>query len=143
MDTKAKIATGAVVGFVLILIWVFMTAASESQKLGNVPVQATPSASSASERVGVGEEGDVKSSANKTVIATSEASFDALIKASVANDTMGIAQLVLDGRAFAVENGTKVLVIDRTTGARQVRILEGELIGETGWLPMEFVVKTK
>ena len=142
-----KMVLWSVGGFVLFIVVISALAASDKEKLGDVPVQPTTQATTPKqERVGVGDEGYVKSSsgtANKTLIATSEANFDALVKASVANDTIGIAQLVLEGRLFAVEDGTKVLVIDSTVGARQVRILEGELFGETGWLPMEFVVKNK
>ena len=49
----------------------------------------------------------------------------------------------LDDKIFFVKTGTKVLVIDRETFSRQVRILEGENIGRSGWVPFEFIQRAQ
>ena len=65
--------------------------------------------------------------------------LDDYTKAAVNNDTMGMAQMIYDGEGFLASDGTKVLVIDSGLGTRQVRILDGKFIGQSGWVPMEFV----
>ena len=76
-----------------------------------------------------------------SVLRTKEG-FDAYIKAAVNNDTMGMAQMIYDDEGFLAPDGTKVLVIDSDIGSRQVRILAGKFIGQSGWVPMEFVHAT-
>lgn len=60
--------------------------------------------------------------------------FDEIVKADLANDRMGHAKLVMAGRAFLVDDGTRVLVIDREMFKREVRVLEGPTIGQSGWI---------
>ena len=81
----------------------------------------------------------IKGSDNVAVMRTQDA-FDAYTKAAVNNDTIGMAQLVYDDQGFFVPDGTKVLVIDSGMGTREVRILEGKHIAETGWVALEFVL---
>ncbi|MFZ2189364.1 MAG: hypothetical protein WA057_02300 [Candidatus Magasanikiibacteriota bacterium] len=103
--------------------------------------KSTPTDSALS-NVGVGQEGFLRTSDTgaDVLLATSEKSFDDLINASVAKDTIGMAQIVLNGNAFYIPYNTKVLVIESSFAKRKVRILEGEKVGETGWIPYEFVV---
>lgn len=72
-------------------------------------------------------------------MAVSEQALEELIKAFVAKDKYGQAELMIQGKWFPVENNTKVLVIDRSFARRKVRILEGKHKGRAGWVPMEFV----
>lgn len=96
-------------------------------------------------KVFVGDEGvlnyhdDVNDCSQKSVVAVDEKSEDVVTKASVANDTYGIAELVMNNQAFLVPNCTKVQVIDQSFAIRKIRILEGDQIGKSGWVPMEFV----
>ena len=72
-------------------------------------------------------------------LAIDKESFDMWTKACVAKDYIGMAQLEATGRVFAVPNGTKVLVINSSSAARKVRVLEGESFGMSGWLPYEWL----
>ena len=130
-------------GFVGFMILIVTFAANDSSNTGSVPVQTVAPASTVSAKVSVGEEGYIKVSSPRAILANTKADFDDLIGTYVANDTMGIGQFLLDGRGVAVENGTRVLVIESKVGARKVRVLEGEQIGEAGWVAMEYVSKNK
>lgn len=102
-----------------------------------------PVVTSANTRVSVGEEGYVNTPSPKAVISLTEDGFSEITKIYLANDMMGVGDFLLSGKGFAVPKGTKVLVTDTKVGARKVRILEGENIGQTGWIAMEWVSKTK
>lgn len=93
------------------------------------------------EKAGIGDKGLLMSNNEEMAIAITKEYFNELIKYSVAKDTMGIAEMALEGKIFFVKNNTKALVIDRDFAARQVRILEGEMFGKTGWVPYEFIQK--
>jgi hypothetical protein len=102
---------------------------------------STPSADT---KVGVGKEGYLKvSKQTQILVASSKETEDRLVKLSVAQDTLGIAKMVLSGEAFFVDVGTKVLVIDSTFALREIRILEGKSMGDSGWVPFEFISSTK
>jgi len=79
------------------------------------------------------------SESDEVPVCVDEEAFEELIKASVAKDDIGIAELLLLGKVFFVPNNTKVLVIDRDFAKRQIRILEGDKFGRTGWVPYEFL----
>ena len=108
------------------------------------PAVALPSEQPApSTKVSLGEEGYIKVTSPKTILANTKTDLDALTKTYLANDTAGIGEFLVAGRGFAVSNSTKVLVIDTGVGVRKVRVLEGDQINNTGWLPMEYVSKSK
>ncbi len=96
-----------------------------------------------SQKVSIGEEGYIKVPSPKTILANTKTDLDALTKIYLANDTQGIEEFLVGGQGFAVSNNTKVLVTDTAVGARRVRVLEGDQSGKSGWLPMEFVSKSK
>lgn len=100
--------------------------------------QPTPS-----QKVAIGENGYIKVTSPKTILADTKTDLDELTKIYLANDTAGIQEFLLSGKGFSVSNGTKILVIDTGVGVRKVRVLEGDNINGSGWLPMEFVVKNK
>ena len=89
--------------------------------------------------VSIGNEGTLDSGANKSPVAITEDAFKAWTKAKVANDTHGMAQLMLIGSVFLVERGTRVLVIDSGTFTQKIRILGGGQTGRAGWVPYEYV----
>lgn len=107
------------------------------------PAVAQTTQPASSQKVSVGEEGYIKVSSPKTILANTKTDLDALTKIYLANDTEGIAEFLVGGQGFAVSNGTKVLVIDTAYGVRRVRVLEGDQANKTGWLPMEYVSKTQ
>jgi hypothetical protein len=67
-------------------------------------------------------------------VAATVAAFEALSHAAIANDKVGIAQLMLAGAVWSVPSGTQVLVIDMGMYRRQVRFESGEFVGQTGWV---------
>jgi hypothetical protein len=68
------------------------------------------------------------------LVAVDYESLEAAIQASVANDDYGAHELVLTGRLFSVNSGTKVLVTDLALYATEVRILEGPYEGRKVWV---------
>jgi hypothetical protein len=66
-------------------------------------------------------------------------SFDEWSKVAAAKDHIGMLELLSAGKMFIVPAGTKVLVIDSSWAIREVRILEGDAFGRTGWLPYEWL----
>lgn len=92
--------------------------------------------------VSMGEEGKLYSGdAEKVFVATNEAALEQSTKSFIADDMQGIQELLLSGKGFVVTSGTRVKVIDTAFGRRKVRILENEMNGKNGWVPMEFVKK--
>jgi hypothetical protein len=118
--------------------------ASGDEKSTPAPAN-TPTATE--QTLSIGEEGiinyntDRNDCSGQAILGISKEAQDKITKASVAKDNVGLAQLVLTGEAFMVNNCTKVKVIDSAMFLRQVRILEGEQFGEAGWLPYEWVIK--
>ena len=72
-------------------------------------------------------------------LGTTKAACEALTKAAVIGDRQGFMQIIMSGRGFGVPPGIKVLVLDRTIGLCEVRLLEGRFQGRSGWLEVEFV----
>jgi hypothetical protein len=77
----------------------------------------------------------------KVLLGVTERAENRLTQLAVAGDTLGMAQMTLDGDAFIVEDGTQVLVIRPGILISEVRILEGDEAGRSGWVPAEWVVK--
>lgn len=93
-------------------------------------------------QVGIGEKGLLRQKGTTEVaVAIDEAALDESIKASIANDGIGRAELMFRGRLFLVEQNTPALLIDTTFAARKVRILAGQYYGKSGWVPKEWLVK--
>jgi hypothetical protein len=103
---------------------------------------ATSSSSSSKPRIPVGEKGIIDSGGTMECIAVTEEAFHDYRKTLRANDTQGTAELLMSGKCFTVDSGIKVLVIDsNASGLSQIRVLEGNKSGLSGWVPFEHVVK--
>jgi hypothetical protein len=72
------------------------------------------------------------------VARTTEA-FERFLKASARNDRHEHGLLFLSGELVLVDNGTRVLVLERGFGKHRVRVLEGDEEGFSGWVPREWV----
>ena len=90
----------------------------------------------------VGEEGIlyVKES-DIIVVSVDEAALEEFIEAALAGDEYGYTELVLTGKGFIVDSGTKVLVLKKSFPNTKVRVLEDENVGRSGWVPYEWVIK--
>ena len=68
-----------------------------------------------------------------------------VMKSLLANDSNGLLELAQKNLMFGVGQGTKVKIIDRSTGIRRVRIMDSlrkvddDKVGLSGWVPMEWV----
>ena len=88
----------------------------------------------------VGEEGRVHiEDLDNPLLAADKAAFDQWVSVCAAGDQQGAAQMHASGRMFAIKNNTRVKVIDIAFGALQVRVLEGDRTGSSGWISHEFV----
>lgn len=83
--------------------------------------------------------GRVHVEADYVYAATTLTNYDALIKAFVAKDEIGVANMLLQRRAVLIENGTDVLVLERHSGYMQVRVLGGKQFGIAVWIQSELV----
>ena len=57
----------------------------------------------------------------------------------IARDGTGRGELAVSGRGFLLPFGTKVVVMERTSSALRVRVLDGPRAGQDGWVPRESV----
>jgi hypothetical protein len=95
-----------------------------------------------SRHVGIGENARLSTgSPGQIPVAMDTEALDALNKAAAAKDEIGYRELFANGRMFAVDENTKVLVIDSGIFKTQIRILEGPYSGKSGWVPFEWVKK--
>lgn len=89
--------------------------------------------------VGVGDTAVLRQRDGKIFVARTEDDYQRGVQLAVAGDTLGMAQMALAGRAFLVEQGTAVRIIGHGVGRREVRILDGQFLGESGWIAEERV----
>ena len=78
---------------------------------------------------------------NPVLVAINKSYYDEMMKLVAVRDTMGIAQMSLDGKVLLVDKNTAVKVIDASYFSSEVRINEGKYIGQAGWVPNEMVAK--
>jgi len=120
---------------VIVMILFIMSMSLSSDSSNNSPELR-------SETIHIGEEGFLRANdASFVLLGASKESYDAFLDAQIATDSFGTSELLQSGLIFSVPADTKILVIDSTFAMRKVRILEGERIGQIGWVPYEFVVK--
>jgi hypothetical protein len=53
-----------------------------------------------------------------------------------------LLDLARTGQAFAVKNGIQIMVLERggwVAERTRVHILDGQMVGKSGWVPTEFV----
>jgi hypothetical protein len=81
---------------------------------------------------------DIGNCDGQLLIGLTEEALDESIKAAVADDSFGQFELVASGQAFMLPNCTIAKVIDRSFGKSEVRIMEGDYLGQSGWIPYEF-----
>lgn len=90
----------------------------------------------------LGQTGKLYCNAGNVIVCTSREALDALFDAFAKNDDEGVKELVLQGKAMMVPNGTKVRALDAggfLASVFKVRILSGEYDGRAVWVPTDFV----
>jgi len=113
-----------------------------NQQQNTVQDNTETTENTASKLVGVGEEGLLHQEDNSEVgICWTKESFDEMVDASFARDTIGFTQLFYDGDCYLAPSNTKVLVLENSwTGSSKFRILDGDFYGEVAWTNYEYVV---
>jgi hypothetical protein len=99
-----------------------------------------PTSNGISTKVEVGQTGYIDASSDKIPICETPEDYSEFRKTIDANDTHGLAQMMLAGKIVFIPKGTKVLVIDYKSYLSRVRILEGKYTGAAGWTPFERVI---
>jgi hypothetical protein len=108
----------------------------------DTPGQTRPAAATASQSWSRGDRVRiVTSNKSGTFMAVDEAANDQLIKVCNAKDSTGLAELMLQGRAWSVDEGTSALVVDPGVFTTEVRLLDGPQAGRSGLLPSEFIAR--
>ena len=133
LSKKRKIIYGSIIGLGVIVM-ILSNSGGSSSSSSSTP---TPPVS----QVLIGDTAYLKSSADPILVPITKDYFDRTMQLSVAGDTTGIAQMVLDGQVLPVKNGTTVKVIGEGFSSSEVRIMSGDYIGQSGFVPNEFVSK--
>jgi hypothetical protein len=89
-----------------------------------------------------GQEGKITvSSGPVAIVAADAAAYDAQIADAQTTDTTGLQARLAQGRVFLVPKGTRVLILAVDGSRYQLRVLEGQHAGKTGFVPLTFVQK--
>lgn len=104
--------------------------AAESVQTESTAVQ------SSSAVVRIGQEGNITTDCFGAV---DDASWDALSEAAVADDQVGINQLVMNGKVLLLNQGEKVKVLDHSWTAHKVRVVDGKYAGRVCWVEARHV----
>jgi hypothetical protein len=101
--------------------------------------------STSSDVAAIGEEARIYSGSKSTPLATTKDYYDELLKIVLAKDWAGLRQMIILERAFVVDEGTRVLVIDKNWNwtTAQVRVLAGSQAGKEGWVSHEYLKRRR
>ncbi len=131
---QAKVGCGALL-LVLIGFAVVVSLIDDADEQKTRPTTAPSPSSSRS----VGSDVVLRVSSGDVVVCTSEDAYDEFLKLAIAEDYLGMAQMEASGRLFRVPSGTKAHVIDTGFEKREVRIMDGEHFGRSGWVTSSLV----
>jgi hypothetical protein len=127
-----KIALGVIGVCVVLIIFISLIGRDE-------PSSQTAS-STPQETWHTGDDVLLKNESGSSIfIAPTQESYDKMFNLIIAKDEVGITQMVMNKEIFLVVSGTKAKIIGRTFASREVRIMEGEYNGQSGWLPVEML----
>ncbi len=125
-------------GALLLVVVGFAVVASvfdDGEEQKTRPISMPSSSSSTS----VGSDIVLRVNSGDVVVCASKDAYDEFQKLAVAEDYVGMAQMEAAGRLFRVPNGTKARVIDTAFEKREVRIMDGEHTGRSGWVTSSLV----
>lgn len=72
-------------------------------------------------------------------MAVDQAALKELADARANGDEFGVMQILAANRAVPVPRGTMVMILETGTDGLKAQILEGDIKGYSGWVPMEGV----
>lgn len=73
------------------------------------------------------------------LMATSEPSYDMLLKYLNANNKEAVARMMLRGEVVPVNKGDRATIIESGFASARVELVSGKSAGIRGWLPKEFI----
>lgn len=73
------------------------------------------------------------------LLTTDEAAYDKLLRSLRVKDTRGVLELILEQRAFEVEDGAQVLIVKSGWSLHFVRVQNGKAYGRAGFVAVELV----
>lgn len=124
-------------GVLVFIVILFVIGSSGNSKPSTTTASTPPPSSSAA----IGDTAYLRNSHSPIMVPVDKTAFNRTMQLSVAGDTTGLARMVVAGDILTVDNGTQVKVISKDYTSTEVRIMSGDHIGESGWVPMEFVSK--
>lgn len=80
-----------------------------------------------------------KDNGDQIPLASDKETYEEMIRAAAIKDEYGWKALILDKRIFLVNSETKILILDSKDVSLKVRILEGNLIRQEGWVSSDTV----
>jgi hypothetical protein len=86
-----------------------------------------------------GELKHLQTNSDKIIVARSEAILDRTITLSLAKDVDGVTRQVTSNECFIVDQYTPVRIIQGRSEISEVRITEGPMKGESGFVPNGFI----
>lgn len=98
----------------------------------------SPSASSK-----IGDKAYLYHESGSVIVSLNKESRKEFVDAAYAKDTLGVGALFVAGKIFDIKNNTQILIIDTDLYNAKVRILDGEQIGLSGWVPYEHLTTNK
>ena len=87
----------------------------------------------------VGADVTLLADSGATGVCPTKLDFDELTKLAMANDMVGLQQLINSGRVLVVSSGTKAKIIETGFTAYRIRIMSGTHAGRDGWVVREAV----
>lgn len=139
-----------IIFFIIVVLFIIGSLPrTRSGQSNESPITISPISNDQSKRqtLSSGEHGilnnnkDFSSCEGKTTVAITKDILNEATKAQINNDKIGWNYLAADGKIFFVNNCIPVQVIDRTFTLSQIRILEGQYYGISGWVPYEFAIQ--
>ncbi|MBD3675517.1 MAG: hypothetical protein HUJ26_18545 [Planctomycetaceae bacterium] len=127
----------------LIKITIFLASISALISCSEVssPSSTGPSGASSGSIAGTGDVTTLNGSGGFATVAINEEAHDRLMELSLAEDYVGIEQLIDAGLVWTVPNGTKCKVISPGVFTYEVRLMEGEYYGVAGIVNSERVAR--
>lgn len=104
-------------------------------------VREAPRATSTTPRIG--EEARLYLGGGTVFVGTTRDALDAIIKCSTRQDVYGLADLAAAGQLYICDDNTRAMVLDYAGllyCETQVRLLDGDYAGLSGWVPSECVI---
>jgi hypothetical protein len=112
-------------------------------RIGRTPSDSNES-SSHTFTLSIGDTGTITS---PSMMADTVEDWGTGVKAHTAHDDMGVTELIVQGRAFSVETGTSVRVIDlghwEGFSLYRLRVLDGDNAGLAGWTGTRVVTASR